>query len=265
MGESFESVDEQYEYWEALLNKIVDDHLPTRDTNLRAHNVPYMTREWKNAIKAKRRFSKKFSKNPTPENFELKRKWRNEATKERRKAIRQKKKVSDNVKSDPRKLYRTFRPFTDFKNKQENSGNICLKVNDVLEGDQTKVANHFANFFSTMADGIGGDHVNDCAESDFMNHNSLLNISTYLNKRDLQVNHFEFNEIACEELRKVMNDLNPNKSRGYDGMDHKILKVGATELAPSLTVIFNQLIRNGEWIAKLKRGEWIPVHKKDDK
>ena len=31
-------------------------------------------------------------KNPTPENFELKRKWRNEATKERRKAIRQKKK-----------------------------------------------------------------------------------------------------------------------------------------------------------------------------
>ena len=59
VGESFESVDEQYEYWEALLNKIVDDHLPTRDTNLRAHNVPYMTREWKNAIKAKRSFSKK--------------------------------------------------------------------------------------------------------------------------------------------------------------------------------------------------------------
>ena len=44
-------------------------------------------------------------------------------------------------------------------------------------------------------------------------------------------------------------------------MDPKILKVGATELAPSLTVIFNQAIRNGEWIAKLKRGEWIPVHK----
>ena len=31
VGESFESVDEHYEYWEALLNKIVDDHLPTRD------------------------------------------------------------------------------------------------------------------------------------------------------------------------------------------------------------------------------------------
>ena len=134
------------------------------------------------------------------------------------------KKVSDDVKSDPRKFYRTFRPFTDFKNKQGNSGDICLKVKDVLEGDQTKVANHFANFFSTMADGIGGDHVNDCVESDFMNHNSLLNISTYLIKRDLHENHFEFNEITCEELRKVMSDLNPNKSRGYDRIDPKILK-----------------------------------------
>ena len=45
VGESFESVDEQYEYWEALLNKIVDDHVPTRDMKVRAHNVPYMTRE----------------------------------------------------------------------------------------------------------------------------------------------------------------------------------------------------------------------------
>ena len=96
------------------------------------------------------------------------------------------------IKSDPRKFYRTFRPFTDFKNKQGNSGNICLKVNDVLEGDQTKVANHFANFFSTMADGIGGDHVNDCAESDFMNHNSLVQyMKTTLNLTKLPAKNYE--------------------------------------------------------------------------
>ena len=45
VGESFESFDEQYEYWETLLNKIVDDHLPTKDMKVRAHNVPYLTRE----------------------------------------------------------------------------------------------------------------------------------------------------------------------------------------------------------------------------
>ena len=36
-------------------------------------------------------------------------------------------------------------------------------------------------------------------------------------------------------------------------------------MAPSLVVIFSQAIRNGKWIAKFKRGEWIPVYKKDDK
>ena len=97
-----------------------------------------MTREWKNVIKAKRRFTKKLSENPTPKNCEIKT-WRNEATKERRK-------VSDNIKFDPRKFYRTFRPFTNLKNKQGSSSNICLKVNDVLEGDQNKVVNHLANF-----------------------------------------------------------------------------------------------------------------------
>ena len=119
VAEIFESVDDQYEYWEAPLNTIVDDQVPTRDMRVRTHNVPYMTREWRNAIKAKRRFSKKFSKNPTSENFEMKRKWRNEATKQRRIATRQYwKKVSDNVGSDPRKFYKTFRPFTDLRNKQ---------------------------------------------------------------------------------------------------------------------------------------------------
>ena len=100
------------------------------------------------------------------------------------------KEVSDNIKFDPRKFYRTFRPFTDFKNKQGSRGNICLKVNDVLEGDQTLVANHFVKNFSTMADGIGVDYVNDCVESDFRNHNSLLNISTNLSKGDQHGNRF---------------------------------------------------------------------------
>lgn len=63
VGESFEFVDEYYEYWEVLLNKIVDDYLFIRDIKVRVYNVFYMMREWKNVIKVKRCFLKKFSKN----------------------------------------------------------------------------------------------------------------------------------------------------------------------------------------------------------
>ena len=51
LGEIFESVDDQYEYWVALLSTIVDDHVTTKDMRVRTHNIPYVTRQWKNAIK----------------------------------------------------------------------------------------------------------------------------------------------------------------------------------------------------------------------
>jgi len=80
-----------------------------------------------------------------------------------------------------------------------------------------------------MADGIGGDCVSDCAKSDFKNHSSFLNISANLMKRDLHKHHFEFKEITCEEVRKAMNDISPNKSWGHDRLDPNIMKVGANE------------------------------------
>ena len=45
-----------------------------------------------------------------------------------------------------------------------------------------------------MADGIRGDYVKDCVESDFRDQNSLLDILTNLSKGDQRENHFEFNE-----------------------------------------------------------------------
>ena len=70
------------------------------------------------AIRDKRKYAIQFAKNRTPENFELKRKYRNIATRERRKAIKAYwyRKCED-LKSKPREFYNTFRPF----NKQQDS------------------------------------------------------------------------------------------------------------------------------------------------
>ena len=58
-------MDGRYAYWYTLLKSIVNEHLPIGDIKVRDNDVPYMTKEWKNAIKAKTRFSKKYSKSPT--------------------------------------------------------------------------------------------------------------------------------------------------------------------------------------------------------
>ena len=54
VGDIFDSLDERYHYWTSLLNTVLDDHAPRKKMRVRARDVPYMTTEWKNAIRAKR-------------------------------------------------------------------------------------------------------------------------------------------------------------------------------------------------------------------
>ena len=64
---------------------MVDAHAPPRKKRVREIDVPYMTLEWKNAIRRKRKYAQLYAKNKTTENYELKKEYRNLATKEHRK------------------------------------------------------------------------------------------------------------------------------------------------------------------------------------
>jgi len=54
---------------------------------------------------------------------------------------------------------------------------IHIKANKGIEKDQEKVANILANYFSTMANEIGGASVNSLTEDDLLSHPHLTNIS----------------------------------------------------------------------------------------
>ena len=83
---------------------------------VRDKDVPFMTSEWKRAIRAKRRATAKFLKNKTQENWELMRKARNEVTKQRRIAIREYwKKEAQDLKTSPIDFFKTFRPLLNTK------------------------------------------------------------------------------------------------------------------------------------------------------
>ena len=76
-----------------------------------------------------------YARNRSPETWELKRKWRNIATRERRKAIKdywaQK---SSELKTRPRNFFKTFNPFLSSKSK--DTTNISIQVNDSITSDQ---------------------------------------------------------------------------------------------------------------------------------
>jgi len=96
---------------------------------VRAKDVPYMTPSWTKATKAKCRFSKRFSQIRTLENFELKLQWRNEATKQRRITIRKYcSELADDLRQNPMKFYKTFKPFLDRKDKGDGARDIHLNM-----------------------------------------------------------------------------------------------------------------------------------------
>ena len=88
VGEIFDDIDDQVNFHNGLLNNILEEFAPCKRMKVRDKDVPYMTTQWKQAIRAKRKAKSKFLKNKTRENWELRRKARNEATRQRRIAIK---------------------------------------------------------------------------------------------------------------------------------------------------------------------------------
>ena len=88
-----------------------------------------MTKEWKGAIRAKRRAARKYLKERTSENWEARRIARNEATRLRRKAIRTYwKEQATKLKCKPSEFYKTFMPFLADKHKV-NTNELSLSIN----------------------------------------------------------------------------------------------------------------------------------------
>ena len=92
VGEIFDSADDQHYFWQKMADDVINEHAPIKKMRVRVRvrekDVPFMTLQWKKAIRNKRKYARIFSKERSQENFEMKKKWRNEATKERRKAVK---------------------------------------------------------------------------------------------------------------------------------------------------------------------------------
>ena len=118
------------------MNNILDEVAPVKKKmHVREKDVPYMTNQWKSAIRAKRKANDKYLRNKTPEIWEFRRKARNEATKQRRIAIRQ--------------FFKTFKPFLGSKSCTERN-DIHLKINSSMVSGQQQVAEEFVEHFATL-------------------------------------------------------------------------------------------------------------------
>ena len=120
--------------FEQLFLGVLNEHAPIKQTMIRGNQVPYMTEQWRRAIRHRNKLWKKFTRNRTDENYEAYKTQRNTCTSLRRKAIKQHfaRKTADT--EHPSEFWSTFRPFLHTKSKQAND--IILKENDRIISDK---------------------------------------------------------------------------------------------------------------------------------
>ena len=146
--ETFDSFEDKCHFWHKLASPIIDKHLPVKKMRVREKDEPYMTLEWKKAIRKKRRYAKQYALKKTKE---LRTKWRNQATRERRLAIKAYwEKLSEEMKSKPREFFNASRPFLQSEMKASGADSIRLKVNNAIISNQKLVSSHFVNYFAKM-------------------------------------------------------------------------------------------------------------------
>ena len=54
VGETFDAIDDQCDAWKTIFERVLDKHMPEKKMRVRQKDVPYMTDDWKMAIRKKK-------------------------------------------------------------------------------------------------------------------------------------------------------------------------------------------------------------------
>lgn len=68
--DTFDDVDDKLFVFETLFTEVLDEHAPLKEFHVRGNQVPYMTEEWRKAIRYRNRLWKIFTRDRTENNYE---------------------------------------------------------------------------------------------------------------------------------------------------------------------------------------------------
>ena len=72
-------------------------------------------------------------------------------------------------------------------------------------------------------------------------------------------------EISSSTLSRVIKDLNPNKAHRHENIPIKMIQIWGDSIIPPLKIIFESAIWSNHFPDSWKKGNIIPVHKKEGK
>ena len=152
---------------------------------------------------------------------------------------------SNNIK----KIWIGIKNIINIKTKDQNSPN-CIEVNDELITDNKEICNNFNEYFTTVADKILRNNKTPI----------LKTFDKYLPERNSK--SFVYEPCTPNEVFLLIEQLNPHKGTGPNGIYTEILKLVNHLICDTLCKIFNMCITSGKHPDKLKLAHALPIFKK---
>ena len=255
----FDDIDDQAWAFTKLFSDIANEHAPIKQFHIRGGQLPYMTPEWRRAIRHRNRLWNIYRKSKTEPNWLAYKRQRNLCTSLRRKAItgyfRYK---TNNLSSDPREFWKLFGPL--FSSKQRGTNDITLLEDDVFITDKQRIAHIFNQFFTHVADNIPEPDPS-LYGSDFLHHQSIKTITNLMDGNPSA--DFCFNNTTPAVVIDIIKSLPASKAIGHDNIPTRLVKDSISILARPLCTLFNSSIAGNCFPTCWKSGQVTPVFKKD--
>ena len=70
---------------------------------------------------------------------------------------------------------------------------------------------------------------------------------------------------SIDDIAKILQNLDPNKAHGHDKISIRNATIMCNSICKPLELIFKQSMESGSFPSEWKKGNVVPIHKKDDK
>ena len=240
-----------YEKLDALIN----EHLPLKrlsKNQIKNRNKPWITKGILKSVRKRDNVYKRFMKEKDPIVREILRdqykRYRNCLVNLIRcsKTNYFKKYFNDNFQNS-KNIWKGINDIVTLKSKEKHQ-TISLEIDKKVENDPKTVSEEFNKFFSTEPGKIAQRI-----------HPTKVSYKSFLRARCQK--SFFFTPVDSDEIRKIILQLDINKSNGPYSIPLQILKMMLKELSDVLAIIFNLSLQSGSFIDLLKVVKVIPIYK----
>ena len=125
-----------------------------------------------------------------------------------------------------------------------------LKIDNIKLHTGKEISNQFAKYFSSVGKNF--------ALKTETPKNPLKN---YLNRIPSNSTSMFFEPASVEEVSRLINNLKPKNSSGYDDISNKLLKMLHLVIIHPFTEIINMSLKEGIFPDDMKRADTVPLYK----